>query len=195
MTIFLTAATLALAPMMSSAGKNARTPELLIDEAAMTCNCSDPGDPEPVLNEDGSPVLLEGGTEAIGAPVTCTASWPNAIGISPDHDFESATYGASFDVELQDDATEEEQAEALKAELEVEDWSIPCNGENSENGTRCVLETTFHLTNFDSEGQNVEVYAAVKAFSTGKVKNQPRNFMKSRKMCEPYDTSPTVSDQ
>ena len=163
-TLILSAATLALAPLTSSAGKNSKDPEFVIPNDTVTCNCSEPGEPMMVVDGDG--------TEVLATPITCTASWYDVVGAEASYD--SATYGASFDVEWLDDTSDDGQLEVLMAELEA-DWSELCDG-----STCNVPETTFYLTNFDSGTQEVEVYAAVKAFSTGKVDNRPRNFRKSR---------------
>ena len=175
MTILLSAAALALVPLVSNAkgGPKERptTPEeLQISDEDVTCSCSVSGD---ATEEDGVWVT----------PITCTnTQWPDVVGKLVDDDptddvgpYDLATYGASFDVDLLDEATEGAQVDTLMAELEPEgNWSGLCNGDTCD-----VLETTFHLTNFDGT-QQIRVYAAVKAFYNGKDGDKPRNFEKAR---------------
>ena len=162
MTILLSAATLALVPLMSAAKGNPKEPlitptELQIFEDQITCSCSDPGEPELV-------------GDVMATPITCTAQWTDVIGGLPD----KATYGASFEVEVLDEATEDEQVDALMAELEG-DWNTLCL-----DGTCVVPPTTFYLTYFDNGTDQIEVHAAVKAFYNGKDGSKPRNFKKTR---------------
>jgi hypothetical protein len=161
-TLLLSATTIALAPLMSNA--KPQIPESDFDEIVMgECNCNAPYD---VMVDDGF------GNMVPGKQFDCGVSWPDVISDSE----ESATYGASFDVEVT--PAEGEEAQSLDADMDL-DWSVVCDG------TACTVApgaAPFVLTNL-GDTDEVLVEAAVKAFKTGRNGKAPRNFLKSRVQC------------
>ena len=173
--LLLSAATLALAPLISNA-KNQRTDSDFAPIEVGACSCAQPRDVEvTTINEDGSE------TTVAGKQYDCGVTWTDVIADSVN----PATYGASFDVEVLDQDTGDVQE--LDADIDL-DWSAVC-----ADGT-CTVEqgaAPFVLT--DYAGQQVTVGASVKAFENGKNGKTPRNFEKSSTP-EPCEIGPPPAD-
>ena len=151
MMILLTATTLVLVPFASNAKKPPNTNEY--DPAVSSCSCAS------VQGEFEGDVIY-----------TCDVSWANVIADS----YDTATYGASIEVEWAEEGTEMDRS--ASAEIEYDDWSEVCDG------ATCTVEKQFKLENYT--GQIVTLTAAVKAFDNRSDGERPRNFVKSTRECE-----------
>ena len=179
MILLLSATTLALAPLMSNA-KNQREDSDFDPIVMGECSCAAPYDVEVTLtNDDGTE------TTVTGKQYDCGVTWTDVIGAGAADTGEAsdpATYGASFDVEVHEGATEE--AQVLYSDIEL-DWHEVCQeSADPESPGICTVnrgDAPFILTNYAD--QDVTVEAAVKAFKTGKTGKTPRNFKKSRVDC------------
>ena len=153
MMILLTATTLALVPFASNAKKPTNDSDYPLE--VLSCDCA---------SEQG----LEG--EVI---YTCNVSWSDVI--AEEREDNLATYGASIDVEWEEEDTELDRL--ASAELEY-DWSEVCAG-----GTCRVENEMFRLINVP-DGQNVILTAAVKAFDNRSEGRTPRSIDKSTMECD-----------
>jgi hypothetical protein len=151
MMILLTATTMALVPFAS----NAKKPPNISDYDLEVLSCSCASEPGPA---EGDVIYI------------CDVSWSDAIAgaVNP------ATYGASIDVEWEQEGVEMDGLRSVDLEY---DWSEVCDGVD------CTVEDKqFMLTNYTD--QTVTLTAAVKAFENRSEGKTPRNFVKSKLACD-----------
>jgi len=156
--VLLTATTLALVPFASNAKKPPNISDYDLD--VLSCNCA---------SEQGP---VEG-----DVIYTCDVSWSDAIAGADN----PATYGASIDVEWEQQDVERDGLRSVDLEY---DWNEVCDG------VACTVEDKqFMLTNYTD--QTVVLTAAVKAFANKSKGRTPRNFEKSTMDC-PVDAIDTI---
>ena len=159
MILLLSATTLALAPLMSNA-KNQRENSDFDPIVMGECSCAAPYDVEVTLtNEDGTE------TTVTGKQYDCGVTWTDVIGAGAADTGEAsdpATYGASFDVEVHEGATEE--AQVLYSDIEL-DWHEVCQeSADPESPDICTVnrgDAPFILTNYADQDVTVELYDLV----------------------------------